>query len=302
MCRIYCATANPIEVTIAENDSHQPVKSRLVKPGKKPSMPYVYIGNEKIHYEVSVSAAATALIPIHGSGGCGAHWPHELREISHLRVVIPDLPGHGRSTGNGRNRVNDYADFIEAFVATLDLRHVILMGHSLGGAIALTSALRAPTWLSGLILVGTGARLRVTRTILDGLLSDYDKTVNIICKLIFGPTAPPSLIEHIRVQLLTTDPRIVHGDFSACDQFDAMNLISKIHIPTLVISGAEDMLTPAKYGDFLCSRMPDAVHRIIAKAGHLMALEKPADFISAITDYFPPHPLAGKSSGSPKRV
>jgi pimeloyl-ACP methyl ester carboxylesterase len=263
-------------------------------------MPCIHLGNEKIHYELNASTAATALIPIHGSGGCGAHWPRELRDISHFRVYIPDLPGHGRSTGNGRNRVDDYADVIDAFVTTLNLRHVILMGHSLGGAIALTSALRAPAWLSGLILVGTGARLRVTRTILDGLLSDYDKTVNIICKVIFGPAAPPSLIEHIRTQLLITDPRIVHGDFSACDQFDAMNLISEIQVPTLVISGTEDKLTPAKYGDFMCSRIPGAVHRIIASAGHLMALEQPADFISAITNSFPPPQIAGKSGEPPQ--
>lgn len=248
-------------------------------------MPFVRIGSETICYEVGDSNAQTALIPIHGSGGSSAHWPHELTAIPTLRVYTPDLPGHGRSTGNGRNRVEDYADFIDAFVTALDLRRVILMGHSLGGAVAMTSALRAPAWLSGLVLVGTGARLRVTRAILDGLLSEPEKAVDIICELLFGPTATPSVIESIRARLLTTDPRIIHGDFYACDQFDIMNRIGEIICPTLVISGAEDKLTPPKYGDFMCGRIPGAKHTVIAGAGHLMALEKTADFVAAVSGF-----------------
>lgn len=246
-------------------------------------MPFAHIGSEQIHYEVNSSNAATTLLPIHGSGGNGTHWPRELAEISQLHVCTFDLPGHGRSTGSGRNRVDDYADFIDAFVRTLNLHRVILMGHSLGGAIALSSALRRPDWLAGLILVGTGARLRVAPAILDGLLSNPEKAIDIICNLLFGPTAPRPLIEHIRTQLLSTDPRIAHGDFSACDQFDIMNRIGDINCPSLIISGAEDKLTPPKYGRFLHSRIPGAEHTIIAGAGHLMALEKTAEFIAAVT-------------------
>jgi pimeloyl-ACP methyl ester carboxylesterase len=248
-------------------------------------MPFITVGSEKIHYERNPSTAATALLPIHGSGGSSTHWPRELANISQLLVCTPDLPGHGRSTGNGRNRVDDYADFIDAFVTALDLHRVILMGHSLGGAIALTSALRAPNWLAGLILVGTGARLRVTPAILEGLLSNPKAATRVICNLLFGPTAPPSLIENLCAQLLTTDPRIAHGDFSACDQFDIMPRIGEIRYPTRVISGAEDRLTPPKYGDFLCSQIPGAEHTIIAGAGHLMALEKTEEFIAAVTGF-----------------
>lgn len=248
-------------------------------------MPFALIGSENIHYELNSSTAATTLLPIHGSGGNSTHWPRELADISHLRVCTPDLPGHGRSTGSGRNRVEDYAGFIDAFVRALDLHRVILMGHSLGGAIALSSALRMPDWLAGLILVGTGARLRVTPAILEGLLSTPEETTHIICHLLFGPTAPPPLIERIRAQLLTMNPRIAHGDFSACDQFDILNRIGEINTPTLVISGAEDKLTPPKYGNFLCSRIPGAGHTIIAGAGHLMALEKTTEFIAAVTGF-----------------
>lgn len=248
-------------------------------------MPFVHIDSENIYYDFSDSNAASALIPIHGSGGSGTHWPRELGNIPHLRVLTPDLPGHGRSSGNGRNRVADYADFIEAFVTRLGLDRVILMGHSLGGAIAMTSALRAPAWLSGLILVGTGARLRVTRAILDGLLTDPEAAVQIICKLLFGPAAPHALIESVYAQLKATDPRIAHGDFSACDQFDIMNRIGEIEYPTLVISGADDMLTPPKYGEFLSDRIPGAQHKIISAAGHMIPLENTADFVSAVTGF-----------------
>lgn len=245
-------------------------------------MPAITIGKETIHFEDNHARRETALIAIHGSGGSCLHWPVELCNMTDFRVLIPDLPGHGQSSGTGQNRVEDYADFIEAFVTSMKLKRAILMGHSLGGAIAMMAALRSPAWLSGLILVGTGARLRVTQSILDGLLTDPETAIGIIVQLLFGPAAAQPMMNQIRAQLLATPPHITHGDFSACDQFDIMDRIHEIAIPTLVISGIHDKLTPPKYGEFLCKQISGAAHKIIPDAGHLISLENTTEFISAI--------------------
>lgn len=247
--------------------------------------PFVQIGKEPLYYERNDVKPPPVLIPVHGSGGSGAHWPETIRRLPIASVFTPDLPGHGRSTGNGRNSVPDYADIIDAFVAALKLKTVILMGHSLGGAIAMALALRSPPRLSGLILVGTGARLRVTRAILEGLLSDRAAAVDVICELLFGPDAPQSLIERIRKEMLTIAPSVIHGDFTACDQFDMMDRIGKIRLPCLVISGAEDRLTPPGYGEYLCNHIPGARHVVINGAGHMVALEKSKEFVQAVTDF-----------------
>lgn len=246
---------------------------------------FIRIGKEQVYYDRNDSTARPVLIPIHGSGGRGAHWPEALRRWPAAGVYTPDLPGHGRSTGDGRTSVADYAGVLDAFVTALGLEKVILMGHSIGGAIAMTSALRSPAWLTGLILVGTGARLRVTRSILDGLLSDFDAAVDIICGLLFGPSAPESLMDLVRQDMRATSPRVIHGDFSACDRFDIMDRIGEIRYPCLIVSGARDMLTPPKYGEYLSKRIAGARHVVIEGAGHMIAQERPAEFLRAVSDF-----------------
>ena len=120
-------------------------------------MPYISLKEEKIYYERGRNETGPALIPIHGSGCRGAHWPEAVRQLPEVQVFTPDLPGHGRSSGNGRSNMEEYAEFITLFVERLRLKQVVLTGHSIGGAIGMTAALKKPVWLSGLILVGTGA-------------------------------------------------------------------------------------------------------------------------------------------------
>ena len=94
------------------------------------------------------------------------HWPGELRRLPDHEVYALDLPGHGRSGGPGRTDIGAYAEVVREFADALKLPAFVLGGHSMGGAIALEFALRYGSRLAGLILVGTGARLRVAPEIL----------------------------------------------------------------------------------------------------------------------------------------
>jgi pimeloyl-ACP methyl ester carboxylesterase len=248
-------------------------------------MPLVDVDNENIFYTASSSQQKKTLLAIHGSGGDHTSWPDTLRELTLANVYTLDLPGHGQSTGQGRDGVDAYADFIEAFAAKLDLNDVTLIGHSLGGAIVQTLAVRAPGWLNSIVLVGTGARLKVHPDILDGLLSNFEATIDIVCQWAFGPTASETLISEGREAMLKTPPEVVYGDYNACNQFSLMDKAAAINLPTLVISGTADKLTPVKYGDYLCKNIPAAKHFIIKDAGHMMAVEKPQEFTKIIADF-----------------
>jgi pimeloyl-ACP methyl ester carboxylesterase len=252
-------------------------------------MPFVEIGPERIFYDHSPSAAGRVLLPIHGSGGDHRSWSESLRRLPAAAVLTPDLPGHGRSTGSGRSRVSDYAEFLAAFVERLALENVVLMGHSLGGAIVQRLALRAPDWLAAIVLVGTGARLKVDPAILAGLLSDYDAALELICQLAFGPQAAPALVRTHRQGLRQTPPAVTHGDYSACNQFDIMDRIGDIRVPTLVVTGDADKLTPPKYGAFLRDRIPGAQMAVIAGAGHMLALENPEALIGHLGAFLTAH-------------
>ncbi len=168
-----------------------------------------------------------------------------------------------------------------------------MAGHSLGGAIVQCLALGSPEWLARIILVGTGARLRVAPAILDRLSPDsspawetgFKSATDTICDYAFGPSASPSMIQAAREDFLKNSPEVFHGDYLACDQFDIMENVGKISLPALIISGGADSLTPVKYGEYLYNHIPEAEISVIEDGGHMMGLEKPEEFTERIRSF-----------------
>jgi pimeloyl-ACP methyl ester carboxylesterase len=248
-------------------------------------MPFVKVGEENIFFSKKDTGSNQNLLLIHGSGGDHMHWPYQVRHLPSINVFAIDLPGHGRSEGQGYSSVDAYADFTAAFVSALNLKKVTLAGHSLGGAIAQCLAFRVPDWLARIILLGTGARLRVAPAMLEGVLSDFQGAADLICEHAYGPDAPSSLVQAAREALLKVDPKVIHGDFSACDQFDVMEKIGEISLPTLVISGTADQMTPVKYGEYLYQHIPGSRFSVIENGGHMMGLEKPEAVAEYMADF-----------------
>lgn len=245
-------------------------------------MPHIEINGEKLHYAHTDKGSSKNLVLIHGSGGDYTCWPLSELETTGTNVYSIDLPGHGQSDGSARIDVTDYAAVVTAFVEALGLSGVYVAGHSLGGGIALTIGIAAPSWLSGLILVATGARLRVNPMIFEALNKDPKGAVSMMDSVIFSPDAPVEAKAAMRALGERTDPSVSIADFTACDKFDVMKELGRITVPCLVISGGADVLTSVKYGKFLAEGIADAELVIIEGAGHMLALEKPAEFVNAL--------------------
>jgi pimeloyl-ACP methyl ester carboxylesterase len=191
-----------------------------------------------------------------------------------------DLPGHGRSGGTGRSSIADYAAFLIGFLDAQQLQRAVIAGHSMGGATAITMALQYPQRVAGVVLVGTGARLRVLPAILDGTLNDFENTIDLMCEYAYSSRTPQQLVRQGQRQMLQVPPKIIHDDFAACDAFDVMERLGEIHCPTLVICGTKDRLTPPKYSKYLVDRIANAELELIAGAGHMVMIEKP-DLVAA---------------------
>ncbi len=251
-------------------------------------MPFVEVNGSPLFYALSRGPEnGPAVVLVHGAGGSHVHWPAELRRLPGATVYALDLPGHGRSKGKGRDTVSGYAETVVAFCDALGLTRPVVIGHSMGGAIAQTLALDFPDRISALVLVATGARLRVTAAILDGIVSNFDETVKLIASYLWSrESAPAVMMERLGVQVLRdTGPIVLRGDFVACDRFDVMSRLGEIAVPTLVIGGTADLLTPAKYAHFLAEHIPDARLKIFPNAGHVVMLEHPVEVAQAVQEF-----------------
>ena len=93
------------------------------------------------------------VILIHGAGGHHLFWPPQIRRLHNQRIFAIDLPGHGKSEGVGHHTIDDYTLEILEFINALNLNAVVLVGHSMGGAIALRFAAQRPLHFQRLVLI-----------------------------------------------------------------------------------------------------------------------------------------------------
>lgn len=242
----------------------------------------VSIGGRRLAYEARpehYDKSALAALFIHGSGGDREDWRGQLDGLSDQATVIAlELPGHGASDPPGESTVPAYSQWVVDFVEALGLEKVMLVGCSLGSAITLWIALSAPSWLSAIGLVGAGARLRVHPDFLDGLLKNPEKARIGLADYCLSPASSNALHESITEKYRNTSPKLIHGDLSACNEFDVMERVGRISLPTWILVGEDDRLTPVKYSKFLHDAIPGSKLLVMPAVGHLAMLEKPGEF------------------------
>ncbi len=223
---------------------------------------------------------------IHGAGGGQYTWSSQKGFFEkHFNPIIIELPGHGESGGEGEEEIKKYAEHVHGFLKALSFPNVFLVGHSMGGAIVQTLALRYPEMIKGIVLVGTGARLKVFPMILNEIKENFEETVRKINQFAYSRKTSTDLIDKGLMGMLRCRPEVVHGDFSACDRFDVMNEVDKIDLPTLILCGDEDELAPVKYSQFLQSRIKGSRLEILSNAGHMVMMESPSAFNEKIRGF-----------------
>jgi len=224
------------------------------------------------------------LIIIHGAGGSHLHWPPDLRRLNGFQIASLDLPGHGKSEGIGRQTITEYVQILQEFMDAINLPAAIIVGHSMGSAIALQMALDAPDRVLALVLMGSGSRLRVAPSILENSANEatFPLAVKTINDWAFGPDTPERLKELAAKRMGETRPTVLHGDFVACNEFDVGERLAEIKIPTLIICGSEDKLTPPKNAKFLQENILHSEQVIVERAGHMVMLENPPAVVDAI--------------------
>lgn len=220
------------------------------------------------------------LVFLHGSGDNASIWAAQLtyfQQQARRPAFALNLPGHGTrpDTLPDQASVEDYAQAVYDMLTTeLQLQRPIIVGHSLGGAIALALALLHGADLGGLILIGSGARLRVHPALLEEAHAAPAQASKRLTELALAP----SHVETLTPALLRTkhenDQHQLYRDLAACNAFDVMERLHEIMLPTLLICGDADRLTPSKYSTYLQQQLPHARLHIQAGAGHYVMYEQ----------------------------
>jgi pimeloyl-ACP methyl ester carboxylesterase len=231
----------------------------------------------RVHHGGDSQAESPPLVLIHGAGGSSLHWPPQLRRLPGYNVYALDLPGHGESPGPSPETIPEKAAQVISWKEALGLEACVFAGHSMGGAITLTLALDHPQHVSGIILVGTGGRLRVHPDILalTALEESYPEAVEMIGRWAFSQSAEEQLVLLAGKRMLETPSTTVHADFVACNSFDVLDRLNEIACPVHVICGSKDLMTPPKFSRFLLDQLASAELSLIEDAGHMVMLEQP---------------------------
>ncbi len=223
------------------------------------------------------------MVFIHGSGATSAVWYYQKQHFKDADT--PDLPGH--PDGRLCSSIEEYSNWLHGYIQEKNYKDVILAGHSLGGAITLQYALTYPEDLKAIILIGTGARLRVLPLIIETIRSKLNnprRWMDDFVKPIYT-SIDRDLWDKLEPVLLRVGPEPQLNDFLCCDKFDIMDKINSIELPALAIVGDKDNMTPPKYSKYMTDNMPCCRMELIKGGTHLAFMENPQQVNEAIEKF-----------------
>ena len=261
-------------------------------------VPFAEVDGARVHYS-QAGAGEPALVLLHAFPLHAGMWEPQMDELSSGRLVVaPDLLGFGGSDAPEsmyRYTMAGFADLVAGVLDHLGLERVVLGGLSMGGYVALAFLRQYAERVSALILADTRAaadtslvfdrrtdqqdqvaRIGTTaliETLLDGLLSEGTKADRL------------DLVEHVR-RLMDNRPAGFIGALDAMKHRpDATGELGSIPVPTLLIVGEDDALSPPEVAQDMHERIKGSQLVVLPRAGHLSNLEAPAEFNDAVADF-----------------
>ncbi len=223
---------------------------------------------------------------LHGAGGTSDLWEKQVAALAgRVNTMALDLPGHGGSQGEAKDKVEDYAATVLDFLDRVKPLKVIPCGLSLGGAIVQQLLIDYGDRFTAGMLVCTGAKLKVMPSIFEMIKNDYNEYLKSSSLLAVSEQTDPVLIRTLLEATAKNRPEAALEAFRACDAFDVRARLSSIQGPVLVVTAEDDRLTPPPYGRFLEENIPQASRIHIAGAGHFVPLEKPEELNQAIIGF-----------------
>jgi 3-oxoadipate enol-lactonase len=236
------------------------------------------------------------VVLVHGYPLDGAMWSGVARSLSNrFRVFKLDLTGHGENLAAPGGSVESYADFLEAVLAQIQ-GSAGIAGFSMGGYAVLALMKRSPSGVGALALVDTraGADDEAGKAARDKAIEAVRAggpaaIVDGMVEKLLSPAgrANEGLVERLRRMILRQKPEALESDLAAMrDRPDSTDFLPRIAVPTLVVTGEADVITPPSEGESMASAIPGARFVLIPGAGHMAPMERPGSVASALSEHF----------------
>lgn len=250
---------------------------------------------------VDVRGDGAPLVMVHGFPLDRALWRHQLAALSRWKRIAPDLRGCGASSVPAEGySMGRYADDLMTVLDKLEVGQAAFCGLSMGGYIVFEILRRYADRVRGVIIVDSRAEADAPegRRQRDELIGVAEKdgaegiAQRMLPKLLSPATVQtqPEVERQVREMILRAPvPGIVGALQAMKDRPDSRPLLAEIRVPTLVMVGADDALTPPALARAMADAIPQARYAEVAAAGHLSPLEQPlvasrvmADFLATL--------------------
>ena len=257
-----------------------------------PTGRYVTVQDTRTYFETVGSEDAPAVVAIHTAGADGRQWRHvaPLLADAGYRVVVPDLPGHGKSypvDWEPHDTIHQHAEFVLDFVRELDLDAPAVMGCSIGGDTVLDLAVEHPDeYRCALAFEGAGR----TRGAQLGRLSHPHALPgwqNVLEYSVVDSTAG-SVSEEARRELVWQH-RSAHevgtNDLQGWADHDVSDRLDEATLPVLLVRGTEDFYIQDDVFEETVAGLPDCTPVTMEETGHYPMMERPEETVSLVTEF-----------------
>ena len=218
------------------------------------------------------------------------------------RIVLFDYVGSGKSDlaaydPERYSTLEGYAEDVLDVCAALDLKDVIMVGHSVSSMIGVLAANREPWRFSKLIMVGPSPRYindqgyvgGFERADIEGLLDLMDKNyigwANFLAPIVMKNDEKPELTQELHQSFCSTDPKIARRFAEATFFADNRSDLSRLSVPSLIMQCSEDAIAPNEVGTYLHKNLPKSSLRILKATGHCPHVSHPQETIEAMKTY-----------------
>jgi 3-oxoadipate enol-lactonase len=261
-------------------------------------VPFAEVDGVRLHY-LDAGSGAPALVLLHAFPLHSGMWAPQIQHLSpQRRVIAPDFLGFGGSDAPDsmyRYTMFGYADLLAGLLDRLDLDRVALCGISMGGYVALAFLRQYPERVSALVLADTRAGADATQ-VFERRTDQQDQVarigtaalIEVLLAGLLSDTTRASRLELVeQVRRLMANPAA--GYIGALEAMkhrpDATDELAGISVPTLVIVGEDDSLSPPEVARDMHDRIPGSELAVLPDAGHLSNLEAAEEFNAAVADF-----------------